>query len=137
MKALRSIVAILILAAGGCDASGPPIRFIVPNGFKGKFDIIQDPKSGVVLTNRGGTLTCVVPPTGQLHVRSLKPFGKWHSETASYADGTALLLQADTSLPQADTSSISLFSLGSFASGSTQGVSYLVGTSAEFRAFRY
>lgn len=121
----------LLAFAFGCnDGSGPPIHFIAPNGFRGNIDIIHDAKNGTNLVNREGTLLCVIPATGQLRVKSLKPFQSWHSETASYADGTPLRSANGIS-------SISFFALGAYASGSTQGVTYFIGTKAEADLLKY
>ena len=127
---LLSLMLLSLLFFGCAEREGPPIHFIVPTGFTGKVDIIQDTRNGVALPKQGGTLVCVLPATGKLQVSSLKPFNSWHSETAAYADGTVIL-------PRSGTNSISLFGLGGFASGNNQGVSYFVGTEAEAAQHRF
>jgi hypothetical protein len=132
LKNMRMLLASLTLALlptfVGCNlGEGLPIHFVVPNGFRGEIRIIEDPGNGEILPKHGRWIICVLPATGILKVKSLKPFLAVHEETACYADGGVLN-------PGIDTNAIAFFGLGSFASGSTNGVSYFVGTQAEATA---
>jgi hypothetical protein len=71
----------------GCDGSGPPVHFSVPDGFRGAFKISVDRKHGIQPVKSNGVWMIVVPTNAHLVIKDDWFFRKWHSETASYYSG--------------------------------------------------
>lgn len=98
------VAALLIL---GCDRSGPPVHFILPQGFRGVFQLSLDKQNGNPIIKSNGTLIITVPTNASLTVKDDKFLSRWHRETASYPDGT--LINSEVF----DTNAVSLFALPS------------------------
>jgi hypothetical protein len=75
---------------------GPPIHFVVSNGFKVPIRLPLDPIAGKEVAPTNGQFVYVIPAHGVLPVKSFEPFRRWHKETASYADGTAIPNEYET-----------------------------------------
>jgi hypothetical protein len=86
MRYLFIVCAALSLASG-CSDSGKPIRFVLPNDFKGEFCVVKDSVNGADLTERNGEWVFEIPPDGVLKVKNDRPLYRWHAQSASYADG--------------------------------------------------
>src|SRR5262245_33611885 len=104
---MRSLIRCLAVAAmlclcEGCSDSGAPLHFILPNGFKGEVQIVEDRGSGLTGTKESGQFTYVVPIGGKLRVRSLRPFSEWHKESAAFQNGTRLQTGTDDNVPAED-----------------------------------
>ncbi len=80
----------------GCSANGPPVHFVVPNGFTGEIRLILDESGGTEIERINGKLTYQIPLNGVLHVTSFKPFEPWHVQTAAYEDGTPIPQEYET-----------------------------------------
>lgn len=65
-----------------------PIKIIVPDGFRGQFQIVKDSKNGQELVIRDGAYVFEIPPSGILRVRSDRPFYRPHTTTVEYRNGT-------------------------------------------------
>lgn len=66
--------------------SGRPIHFVVPDGFRGKIKFIRDFR-GLAIDPETNLIVFQIPDSGVLRVKSLKPFRKRHTLTASFANG--------------------------------------------------
>ena len=83
-----------LLLLSGCASDGPPVEIVVPTGYTGMVWIVVDPDAPEIpLVN--GRYEVVIPAGGVLRVRSLKPFLRWHSQTARYQDGMPLPAERD------------------------------------------
>ena len=71
------------------NRSGPPVHFILPDGYRGAFRIVVDPV-GLDVKPTNGTYVFRIPVGGILRVKSARPFRRWHEETAAYNDGTTI-----------------------------------------------
>jgi hypothetical protein len=81
------ILACCSLLLAGCDGSGPPVHFSVPDGFRGVFKISVDRKNGVQPVKSNGVWMIVVPTNAHLTLSDDLFFRRWHTETASYYSG--------------------------------------------------
>ena len=89
MRASKCL-SILLTVVAGCSDSGKPVLFILPNGFKGEFQIVKDSSNGVDLVEQNGEWVFNIPPSGRLKVKDDRPFYRWHSERARYANGQSV-----------------------------------------------
>lgn len=64
-----------------------PVVFLIPNGFRGTFYLLEDPRAGVELKAEGGKMLVPIPKTGLLRVASLEPLEGWHKESAHFENG--------------------------------------------------
>jgi len=124
---MRSIFAsffgFLALAFLGCDRHGTLVRFVLPEGFHGVFQISEDREHGVDLVKSNGMLFINVPSNGLVIVKDLSFLAVWHSETAVFPDGKLISKEVY------DTNAVVLHGL--FSEGRTNWV--LVGTLRESR----
>lgn len=123
----------LWLCAGCNEQSGAPLHFVLPDGFTGTIQIVEEAGGGLAVREEAGRFTYVIPRDGQLHVQSLAPFYRWHKESAAYQSGGAILTDTDDNVPD-DT--LALRSLGTLMSNDVAIVRYFVGTKTEEEAFR-
>lgn len=89
---IRTILLLPLALAicSGCSRKGPPVHFVVPNGFTGEIRLILDESRGAEIKLVDGKYTYRIPRSGVLQVTSHKPFERWHERTAAYEDGTPL-----------------------------------------------
>jgi hypothetical protein len=73
--------------AGYFNRQGAPIRIIVPRDYRGEFLIIEA-QEGRDPPLRDGECVYVIPKDGRLLVKSLAAFGRWHTESIVFDDGT-------------------------------------------------
>jgi hypothetical protein len=134
------IIAFVALIFAGCgDGSGPPVHFVVPDGFRGRIDMVLDTKHGSRIVTQDGRYTFVIPASGTLRVQSLRSLQRWHTATAAYASGHVLPVVGTAGT----NSMIGFFEIGSSATsgnngaGSTESVVCFVGTASEARALGF
>lgn len=100
--AMRSICTSALLGfallLSGCDRSGPPVRFMLPEGFRGVFQISVDRDHGSELVKSNGMLLVVVPADGKVVVQDDSFLIRWHSQTAVYPDGSMVSEAFDTNV---------------------------------------
>lgn len=72
-----------------CDQSGPPVRFVVPDDFRGEFRIVEREDADEVPV-RSGQYVYDIPRTGTLFVRRALGFRRWHDESACFFSGRPL-----------------------------------------------
>jgi hypothetical protein len=82
-----TLLSILALVFSGCDRSGPPVRFVLPEGFRGVFQISVDRQNGSELTQSNGTIIIIVPTNACVVAKDDRFLTRWHKETASYPSG--------------------------------------------------
>ena len=81
----------LLLAVAGCsDRFDPPVRFIVPDGYRGVVTIALDPTAGVSVPVSNGQFVVSIPSSGKLSVSSFDFLRGKHIQTAQYVSGAAL-----------------------------------------------
>ena len=107
----------------GCGRNETSVRFALPEGFRGVFQISEDAQNGADLSRSNGMLLIVVPTNGQVIVKDWSFLTHWHSETAIFPNGK-LISEADY-----DTNALALHGL--FSEGHTNWI--LVGTEREAR----
>jgi hypothetical protein len=66
---------------------GLPIRMIIPDGYTGKIEIIEDADQGQSIPVVDFAHQVVIPQSGVLRVKSIKPWELTHTEKAFYASG--------------------------------------------------
>ena|ERR1041384_4446761 len=133
---MQRVLAVMLLGlclCTGCNDSGAPLHFVLPDGFKGEIRIVKDPDQGSSVREEGGRFTYIIPPDGQLRVRSLAPFSHWHKESAVFQNGGALKTGTDDNVPE---DSVALRSLGTLVSDGVTTVRYYVGTKKDEATFR-
>ncbi|HSY18646.1 MAG TPA: hypothetical protein VK815_09945 [Candidatus Acidoferrales bacterium] len=120
----KALLGILVLLAFGCDRNGPPVQFILPENFRGIFQISVDKETGNEPGQTNGTLMIIVPTNGCVLVKDDGFLKRWHKETAIYPSGVKFSGEVY------DTNALSLRSLLS-DNGHTSWI--LIGTEEEFR----
>jgi hypothetical protein len=139
MRVPHYITLIALILAGCGDGSGTPVHFVVPDGFRGRIDIVRDTKHGSQIELQDGRYTIVVPASGTLRVRSFRSLQRWHTTTAAYASGMTLPVTGTAGT----NTDIGFFELGSSAASSSNGarspesVVCFVGTLSEARALGF
>lgn len=117
--------------------AGVPIHFLVPTGFRGEIQIIEDKQTGAALIQENGRLVINVPASGRVVVRSFQPFEQEHRESASFADGTTIPFPAEftTEVPR----NLLGFYGGGFSRGgkySQETLVYFLGTQEELERLK-
>ena len=91
VAAAMALPFVAVVLATSCQRSGDPIQVVVPDKFKGKFCIIEDPREGIetpLVT--GGKRVYRIPQKGVFKVKSLDVFCEWHEESYRFEDGKPL-----------------------------------------------
>jgi hypothetical protein len=87
---MRCIVFVVLLATFSCsNSSDVIIHYIIPDGYRGLF-VIRDVSGARQIERVDGIYEIIVPPDGEVIVRSSKVLSRWHRYTASYYSGTQL-----------------------------------------------
>lgn len=82
------VTAGLLCAVAGCaDASGDPIHYILPNGYRGPFKIVVDSAASGGYRYDGKCHIYTIPANGVLRVSSASPFKYFHRTSAEYVGG--------------------------------------------------
>lgn len=66
------------------------IHFIVPVGFRGKIEIVEDKINGIAPPIKDSVIEIQIPTNGHITLKDWEPLFSEHSEYASYADGTPI-----------------------------------------------
>ncbi len=114
-------VAVLLALPSCMDQTGPPVRFVVPDGFRGRIEILEAKDAEEVGLDRGEYLYRV-PEGGILRVRKVVGFGSWHKTYAFFSSGREIPVRF-TSDPERVPGEIAFYELG--------GSSFFVGTRNE------
>lgn len=117
---------------GGCGGNGNialPVKFILPDGYRGGFEIVQTTE-GEPLPIEGGALICRIPASGVLQTDTLADFGRYHTETAQYASGRPLAIRPRND-HMAVTDEVALFNIGN----SRTRMRFFLGTRSELVEF--
>ncbi len=102
------------------------VHFVVPDGYRGQFQISRHPGATAPQRRADGTFVYQIPDSGLLQVDGANPLAEWHDTTAAYRDGSALPFQGGSGAPadpQVKLRSVSADHLGN--------VYYVVGTGPE------
>ncbi len=78
-----------LLLANCAPTEGPPVRFVVPDGYLGPFEILQEKGAGEVILEHG-EFVYRVPTNGMLKVAQVVGFTEWHKADAFFASGTPI-----------------------------------------------
>src|SRR5262245_21524687 len=84
---------IVLTVVPGCRDSGKTVLLILPNGFRGEFQVVKDATQGADPVERNGEGVFEIPPSGVLIVKDDRPFYRWHSERARYANGQPVAVE--------------------------------------------
>lgn len=63
------------------------VQYILPDGYRGVFKLMEDQQAGVKLERQDHRYTVHIPKNGILSVKSLKPLRNWHAVSAAYESG--------------------------------------------------
>lgn len=88
----RPLITVLGVLCIGCGIaeSGPPHKYIVPDGYRGFFRIEVDAEKGEGPELVDGEYVFRIPASGVLTIADRSPFEQWHASSAAYASGTPL-----------------------------------------------
>lgn len=117
---------VLLWGLLGCSAD-KDVRFIVPAGFRGVFEIVVEADAPSPETS-GGDVVFQIPPSGVLEVSQTDLLSRWHSSTAAFNDGSELQVAAASPVQPYDDVRIELHYISTDGAGSTR---FLVGTAVE------
>jgi len=117
-----------LLLIGCTGGHGRPVDYVLPDGYRGEFEIIQA-KDGGRLPIENGAEVCQIPTNGLLKVDSLEAFRRWHTESARYASGGGLELKLTSDAPRVP-DEVCVYRLGSSHSKTR----FFVGTHSDMLA---
>ncbi len=96
---LLMMMAVMAGASAGWVASklrsGNPVKFVVPVGFHGTIQIIEDKARGQDLELLHGWYVFRIPPDGKLLVNDASIFNRWHEELCRDKEGHLIHLDND------------------------------------------
>jgi hypothetical protein len=75
------------------------ICFVLPDGYRGAFQLVLDKKKGIDVIGKDGRYIYEIPASGVLKVKSFKPFEGWHKEIAVYKSGESIPTEDSTVPP--------------------------------------
>lgn len=88
---MKQYLAILFIAAWGCSQQkGLPVRYVVPDGYKGNVYFTLDRTNGVMVPVTNGEFLVAIPASGRLAVRSFDFILGYHLVSSQYASGQPL-----------------------------------------------
>ena len=68
---MRILLITLLLALAACSKSpGLPVRFVVPDGYRGLVTVTLDPSDGLAVPISNGQFVVSIPASGKLSVSS-------------------------------------------------------------------
>ncbi|MCH7885441.1 MAG: hypothetical protein IIC01_09350 [Planctomycetes bacterium] len=70
--------------------SGPPVHFILPDGWQGKFKLALNKAGGIQIDLKNDCYTYRIPEIGVLRVKSFAPFKQWHGITMAFEGGVSI-----------------------------------------------
>lgn len=111
-------------------ASGSPVTFILPNGFKGVFVLKIDGVNGIVPRENNSVIQIKVPNNGILFIQSRDFLRKFRVTSALYESGISI---PNGFLPGTKSDDIALYELGNTGFNGNPAADYfLVGTKSEY-----
>lgn len=91
---LFALVAWVVYAFWKMNETGPPVRFLVLTGFRGRIRVVSDPKTPPVpLVN--GEYRIQVPADGYVLVHDTDYQNAWHEEIVEFGDGSTARYEDD------------------------------------------
>ena len=85
---MKILLATLLLALAACSKRpGLPVRFVVPDGYRGLVTVTLDPSAGVAVPVSNGQFVVSIPPSGKVSVSSFDFLKGKHLQTAQYVSG--------------------------------------------------
>ena len=131
---VRFIPILLCLSiVAGCSR-GRPVHYVVPDGYRGPFWVVQDPGAPSLPSVGGGWIQVSVPTNRVLLVSSLSPLDAWHESTAVIGStNTGADLEVGKTIVSPGMVGIWIGQRGRV--GQQEYRSFFVGTEAEFIAF--
>ena len=85
---MRIVLATLLLALAACSRRpGLPVRFVVPDSYRGPVTVTLDPSAGVAVPVSNGQFVVSIPASGKLSVSSFDFLKGKHLQTAQYVSG--------------------------------------------------
>jgi hypothetical protein len=86
MRNLALALTVLVCFAG-CDLHDPTISFVFPDGFEGLARIKEDKSSKNELLSHDSTYVIEFPREGEITVKDISVFSRWHKYTAIFKNG--------------------------------------------------
>lgn len=123
----------LLLFSGGCadrKNEKPKVVFILPEGFRGVFKVVQN-NQGKMVASDSGTIFIIVPSDGIVSLKNREFLYDWHGIEAKFISGE-MLYNADASEPKENETAF--FSL--WAESDNGPIFYLVGSKKDYEAAR-
>jgi hypothetical protein len=130
MLAIAISLVIMTLAAWAILQGGGRITFIIPAGYRGRIKLLLD-EEGQELKPDKGVLVVRISRDGTLHVRSFKPFERWHQEEAFYDDGTPIPTGQEASSNDLAFRALPRFSHRQMGNASVEVMLFYVGTQTD------
>ena len=90
------VLLVFVVCLNACERTGEPVHFIVPNNYRGAFKLVLDEKDGITVAARNGRFTYVIPQSGDLKVKAVKPLLVWHTFSATHANGTSIPVRGES-----------------------------------------
>jgi hypothetical protein len=114
-------------------SSGPPVQFVLPDGYTGPVILVLDPKNGTEFLWADDKYRVDIPAGGVLRVRTFDPFERWHQETWNYATGKAIPIASHFEKPDPEAIMVRLGN--SAVSGGGRWMEHFVGTEAQLDVY--
>jgi hypothetical protein len=116
-----------VFALLGCvdNSTGLPVRFIVPDGFRGYIQLVET-KDGPEIEPKEGDYIYRIPKGGVLKVKKIAGINRWHKDYANFFSGQQIPVRLTTN-PEEFSGQIALYELS--------GRQFFVGTRDEMVAF--
>ena len=132
----RLLVVLLCLPILASCLRSHPIHYVVPEGYRGPFWVIQDSSAPALPSVGDRWIKITVPPNGILLASSLSPLDTWHESTAVLgANATGADLEVGKTIVSPGMVGVWLGPHGHVEPGGREFRSFFVGTEAEFVAF--
>ena len=131
---MRFILVLLCLSiVTGCSRSRP-VHYVVPDGYRGPFWVVQDPAASDLPIVGKGWIQINVPSNGVMLASSLSSLDAWHESTAVIGStNTGADLEVGKTIVSPGMVGVWLGPRG--RAGDREYRSFFVGTEAEFVAF--
>lgn len=98
------ILFLLITQVTACtlfqDLARPTICFVLPDAYRGAFQLVLDETGGADVSARDGKYFYEIPASGVLKVKTFKPFEGYHKEIAVYKNGQEIPSENSNSPPE-------------------------------------
>lgn len=125
------MVSILTVANIGCSVKILQTKYVVYDGFRGKFTIVQNQADGVPVKQSGDTYIYEIPPSGTLKLKGTDPaLNRNESSEAYFKNGKQIPMPMDGLIK----GQVGFMILDTDADGTTN---FFVGTREEFDKLDY